>query len=180
MLFGELLPRVALHLLQAQRNAPLGAVHVEHHDLDFLAYHPPGKYDFRHLVALRGSRIDAVIPGVVSADGVFVSPAGASIGGPALRKSIPVEACLHLVEALQRYCKSTGWRGIEVTLPPPIYHDEPDQAIEFALYVKGFQLVHRSMPLLIPLDRQKGEHYQRLFRQSQRSYVRGAGAKGSW
>jgi hypothetical protein len=148
------------------------------HDLDFLAYHPLGKYDFSHLVALRRSRIDAVIPGVLSVEGVFVSPAGASIGGPAVRKSIPVEACLHLVEALQLYCKSAGWRGIEVTLPPPIYHDEPDQGIEFALHVKGFQLIHRSMPLLIPLDRQQGEQYQRLFRQSQRSYVRACRRKG--
>ena len=148
------------------------------HDLDFLAYHPPGKYDFRHLVALRKSRIDAIIPGALSADGVFVSPAGASIGGPAVRKSIPVGACLHLVEALQLYCKYAGWRGIEVTLPPPIYHDQPDQGMEFAVHAKGFQLVHRSMQLLIPLDRQQGEHYQRLFRQSQRSYVRACRRKG--
>jgi hypothetical protein len=148
------------------------------HDLDFLAYHPPGKYDFRHLVASRRSRIDAVIPGALSADGVFVSTAGASIGGPAVGKSIPVEVCLHLVEALQAYCKSAGWRGIEATLPPPIYHDEPDQGVEFALHVRGFQLVHRSMPLLIPLERQKGEQYPRLFRQSQRSYVRACRRKG--
>ena len=159
-------------LLATSNNATL------FHDLDFLAYHPPGKYDFRHLVALRRTRIDAVIPGALSADGIFVSPVGASIGGPAVRKSVPVEACLHLVEALQFYCKSEGWRGIEVTLPPPIYHDEPDQGMEFALYLKGFQLVHRSMPLLIPLDRQKGEHYQCLFRQSQRSYVRACRRKG--
>ena len=146
------------------------------HDLDFLAYHPPGKYDFRHLVASRRSRIDAVIPGALSADGVFVSTAGAPIGGPAVRKSIPVEVCLHLIEALQLYCKSAGWRGIEATLPPPIYHDEPDQAMEFAFHVRGFQLVHRSMPLLIPLERR--EQYPRLFRQSQRSYVRACRRKG--
>jgi hypothetical protein len=148
------------------------------HDLDFLAYHPPGKYDFRHLVASRRSCIDAVIPGALSAEGVFVSPAGASIGGPAVRKSIPVTACLYLIEALQLYCKSAGWRGIEFALPPTVYHDEPDQGMEFALHMKSFQLVHRSMPLLIPLDRQKGEHYQRLFRQSQRSYVRACRRKG--
>ena len=159
-------------LLATSNNATL------FHDLDFLAYHPPGKYDFRHLVALRRSRIDAVIPGALSADGVFVSPAGASIGGPAVRKSIPVEACLHLIEALQLYCKSAGWRGIEFTLPPMVYHDEPDQGMEFALHMQGFQLVHRSMPLLIPLDRQEGEHYQSLFRQSQRSYVRACRRKG--
>jgi hypothetical protein len=159
-------------LLAESKNATL------FHDLDFLAYHPPGKYDFRHLVALRRDRIEAVIPGALSTDGVFVSPAGASIGGPAVRKSIPVEACLHLMEALQLYCKSAGWRGIEFTLPPTVYHDEPDQGLEFALHMRGFQLVHRSMPLLISLDCQEGEHYQNLFRQSQRSYVRACRRKG--
>jgi hypothetical protein len=148
------------------------------HALDFPSYHPPGKYDFRHLVALRGTRIEAVIPGALSADGLFCSPAGASVGGPAMRSSIPAEACLHLVEALQAYSKSEGWRGVEITLPPPVYNDEPDQMMEFALHVKGFQLVDRSMPLLIPLDREKGDHYPHLFRQSQRSYVRACRKKG--
>jgi len=148
------------------------------HDLDFLAYHPPGKYEFRHLIALRGTRIEAIIPGALSADGIFVSTSGASIGGPAVKKSLPAEACLHLVEALQLYCKCAGWRGIEITLPPTVYNDEPDQFIEFALHMRGFDLVHRSMPLLIPLDREKGDDYQRLFRQSQRSYVRACRQKG--
>jgi hypothetical protein len=148
------------------------------HDLDFLAYHPPGKYDFRHLIASRANGIEALIPGAVSKDGVFVSLAGASIGGPAVRKSITAGACLHLVEALQLYAKSAGWRGIEITLPAPIYHDEPDQKIEFALYRGGFELADRSMPLLIPLDHKGDGHYQRLFRQSQRSYVRACREKG--
>jgi hypothetical protein len=148
------------------------------HDLEFLAYHPPDKYDFRHLVALRGTHIEAVIPGALTADGIFVSSAGASIGGPAVKKSLPAEVCMHLVEALQLYCNSAGWQEIEITLPPPIYHDEPDQIIEFALHARGFQLVHRSMSLLIPLDHETGDNYQHLFRQSQRSYVRACRRRG--
>ena len=148
------------------------------HDLDFLGYHRADRYDFRHLIAMRGARIGAVIPGALSADGIFVSLAGASIGGPAVKKSLPAEACLHLIEALQLYCTVADWRGIEITLPPPAYNDEPDQLIEFALHVRGFELIHRSMPLLIPLDHQKGDNYQRLFRQSQRSYVRACREKG--
>jgi hypothetical protein len=148
------------------------------HDLDFLAYHPPGKYDFRHLVAFWGTDIEAVIPGALAADGIFVSLAGASIGGPAVKKSLPAEACMHLVEALQLYCNSAGWQGIEITLPPPIYNNEPDQIIEFALHVRGFRLVHRSMPLLIPLDQEKSNHYERVFRERQRRYVRACRRKG--
>jgi hypothetical protein len=148
------------------------------HDLEFLAYHPPGKYNFHHLVAFRGSDIEAVIPGALSADGIFVSLSGASIGGPAVRKSLPAEVCIHLVEALQLYCNSAGWQGIEITLPPPIYHDEPDQIIEFALHARGFQLVHRSMSLLIPLYHEKSNHYERLFRERQRRYVRANRRRG--
>ncbi|MBV9202733.1 MAG: GNAT family N-acetyltransferase [Alphaproteobacteria bacterium] len=148
------------------------------HDLDFLAYHPPGRHDFRHLVALRRNRIDAVIPGALSADGMFVSTAGASIGGPAVIKSMTAEACLQMVEALQRYCKTAGWQGIEITLPPPVYHDEPDQLIEFALHMRGFQLVHRSMPLLIPLDRENSDDFEQSFRERQRRYVRACRRKG--
>jgi len=148
------------------------------HDLDFLDYHPPVKYDFRHLIALRENCIEALVPGALSEDGIFVSMAGASIGGPAVKKSITAGACLHLVKALQLYSKSAGWRGMEITLPPPIYHDEPDQKIEFALYRNGFGLADRSMPLLVPLDHKGDDHYQRLFRQSQRSYVRACRQKG--
>jgi hypothetical protein len=159
-------------LLATSNNATL------FHDLDFLAYHPPGKYDFRHLVALRRNRIDAVIPGGLSPDGVFVSPTGASVGGPAIRNSVHAEACLHLVDALQLYCKSAGWLGIEITLPPSVYNDEPDQIIEFALCVRGFRLIHRSMPLLVPLDHKRDDYCQRLFRRSHRSKVRAGRRKG--
>jgi hypothetical protein len=159
-------------LLKASNNATL------FHDLDFLAYHSPGRYDFCHLVALRRNRIDAVIPGALSADGVFCSPTGAAVGGPAVRGALPSEHCIHLVDGLQSYAKSTGWHGIDITLPPSVYHREPDQTIEFALHATGFQLVHRSMPLLIRLDRDNGDHYQRQFRQSQRSYVRACRRKG--
>jgi Acetyltransferase (GNAT) domain len=148
------------------------------HDLDFLSYHPPGKYNFHHLVGFRGPHIEAVIPGALSADGVFVSLAGASIGGPAVKKSLPAEGCMHLVEALQFYCNSARWQGIEIILPPPIYNNEPDQIIEFALHVRGFQLVHRSMSLLIPLDQEKPNHYERVFRERQRRYVRAFRRKG--
>jgi hypothetical protein len=148
------------------------------HDLDFLDYHPQGKYNFCHLIGLQENSIEALVPGAVSQDGIFVSTAGASIGGPAVKKSITAGACLHLVEALQLYSNSAGWRGVETTLPPAIYHDEPDQKVEFALHRSGFELVHRSMPLLIPLDRFKEDPYRYLFRASHRSKVRAGRRKG--
>ena len=43
---GELLPRIGLALLQAQRDAATLLVHIQHHDLDFLAgVHDLGRVD---------------------------------------------------------------------------------------------------------------------------------------
>ena len=50
MLVDELLPGIALNLLEAERDAALGAVHVQHHDLDFLA----GRHDLAGVDVLLG------------------------------------------------------------------------------------------------------------------------------
>ena len=47
---GELLPRIGLALLEAERDAATLLVHIQHHDLDFLA----GVHDFRRIDVLVG------------------------------------------------------------------------------------------------------------------------------
>src|SRR6185369_10813793 len=57
------------------------------HELDFLAYHPTGRFRFEHLVAEEAGQIVALVPGgTVERDGctIFRSPLGASFGGPVL------------------------------------------------------------------------------------------------
>ena len=148
------------------------------HDLDFLAYHPAGRFDFRHLVALRGDRIEAVIPGAVRPDGIFASPAGASVGGPVVTRSLRLHGALEVIERLQAHSRTQDWRGIEFTLAPAVYDNEPNQLIDFALHAAGFKLVHRAMPLLLPLRHSQSARYQNLFTQSRRSYVRASRRKG--
>jgi hypothetical protein len=147
------------------------------HDLDFLAYHPPGRFNFRHLLVERAGRLEAIVPGALRPDGLFSSPAGASVGGP-VTKDLRVGAAMELITALRRHAAQESWRGLEFTLPPPVYADVPSQVMEFALYREGFQLVHRALPLLLPLRQDGPGRYQRLFSQSRRSYVRASLAKG--
>jgi Acetyltransferase (GNAT) domain len=148
------------------------------HDLDFLSYHSADRFDFRHLIVERDGRIEAVVPGAVRRDGVFVSPAGASVGGPAVRRSLAAEQALALVEALQNYARAQHWDGLEFALPPPVYHHSPNQLVEFALTLKGFSLTNRALSFLLPLRRGATDHYQALFAQSRRSYVRANRRKG--
>jgi hypothetical protein len=90
------------------------------HDLDVLAYHPDGKFDFHNLVVLKDDRLRAVIPGALLRDGVFASPSGASVGGPVVRKSLGAEDAVNLVTAVQDYARSQGWHGLEFTQEPSV------------------------------------------------------------
>jgi hypothetical protein len=57
------------------------------HGLDFLAYHPAGRFDFAHQIAEVEGEPVALLPGGLKAESdrrIFRSPLGASFGGPAL------------------------------------------------------------------------------------------------
>jgi hypothetical protein len=148
------------------------------HDLDFLAYHPPGRFDFRHLLVERADRLEAIVPGALRADGFFSSPVGASVGGPVVKKDLRAIATIELIEALRRHARQEGWRGLEFTLSPPVYAEVPNQLIEFALHREGFQLIHRALPLILTLSVDGPRRYRHLFSQSRRSYVRANLRKG--
>src|ERR1700735_2164905 len=94
------------------------------HDLEFLRYHPPGRFRFNHIMLMRGGEPIALIPGgLVGTDKrpIFCSPLGASTGGLVLRAPARVETTLQMVDALQTYARDEGWGGIEITLPPNYY-----------------------------------------------------------
>ena len=58
------------------------------HDLDFLAYHPPGKFRTCHLVFSEAGETIAVMPAAVE-DGILKSPYGASVEGWCCPPAIP-------------------------------------------------------------------------------------------
>jgi hypothetical protein len=151
------------------------------HDLRFLAYHPPKRFDFRHLVMRRRGTIIALLPGgIVESDGerLFVSPVGASVGGPVISPKLDGGGTLALVEALQSYAVTERWDGVRIILAPPIYDQQPSQTLSFALFTRGFQLENRWLCHAIPLEGSPDERYKKLFRQSQASRVRAQLRKG--
>lgn len=149
------------------------------HQLDFLAYHPNGRFQFEHLVAQRGNKIVAVIPGgIVEHDGkpIYASPVGASIGGPAMDPDFAAAEILELAGALQDYVRERAWAGIEITVPPPAYDDRLAEALSFALFYRGFRMTNRWLCPMIPIVSSDGERYRRLFRDTYGNRVR-AGRK---
>ena len=150
------------------------------HDLRFLRYHPTDRFRFHHLIFRRNGQPVALLPGGISGTAerpIFCSPLGASIGGPAVAAGLGAQLALDLIDALQNYARERSWAGIEITLPPACYNFETAGVIEFALFCRGFRVVHRWLcPMLRLAPHTNG--YKQIFRSRQITYVRAAKRKG--
>jgi hypothetical protein len=134
--------------LQTAANATL------FHDLAFLAYHPPGRFNFHHLLVRRKGAVVAVLPAALSSVGgkqLLLSPAGASVGGFALAPGLSALVVVELCRRVQEYARSNGFGGIEMRIPPGIYHREPNDTLGFALTATGFALAQRWLTICVPL-----------------------------
>lgn len=151
-----------------------------HHELTFLAYHPPGRFRFEHLIVRNGAEIVAVVPGgLLERDGeqVFVSPLGASIGGPLIARPLLTET-ISIIEALQSYARAREWDALEFVLGPTAYQRVPADATAFALFARGFDLIERDLTFIVQLEPGVVDRYANLFRKKQAWSVRAAHRRG--
>lgn len=107
------------------------------HLQQFLDYHPPGRFDFHHLLFFDGGRLIAVLPGGLIAPGVYESPVGASYGGFVLHTPT-FDQCIGLADALIAYAREVGWDDVMLTAAPFVYHSTLTQEIDYALIWRGF------------------------------------------
>jgi len=150
------------------------------HDLNFLSYHPPGRFRFHHIMLMQDEKLLALFPGgLVESEKrpLFCSPLGASIGGLVVAAPLRADVTLAMVETLQNYARDHDWAGIQITLPPNYYNFETADTISFALFCRGFRLEHRWLCPVLPLD-PKPHAFERMYRQSQASSVRAGMRKG--
>lgn len=150
------------------------------HSPAFLDYHPEGRFRNHHLIVESKNDIVSVIPGALAEkeDGIwFRSYPGASYGGPVFGDSPGLSRIERIVDELMSYCKSRGWRGIEITPPPIIYYRRPDNYLEFSLVKRGFKYRKRELTAVIDLSR-LGEELRLGFRSSALRGVRKAVRSG--
>lgn len=126
------------------------------HRLDFLDYHPAGRFPFHHIMFYRGDELLAVLPGGV-VDGVFRSPLGASFGGVVTRMGIALAEADAVAKALIRYCRDLGAREIRLTPPMQVYGRTFDETMEYALLYNGFQMLPGLFSSVIDLGRVRGK-----------------------
>lgn len=126
------------------------------HSLEFLAYHPAGRFPFHHLMFYAGDSLLAVLPGGV-VDGVFRSPLGASFGGIVTRPGVSLAEADAVVKALLRHAAAEGWREIRLVPPMQVYSRTFDETLEYALLYNGFQALPGLFSSVIDLRRVKGK-----------------------
>jgi len=152
------------------------------HDLDFLAYHPPDRFDTHHLVFESGGRLLALLPGATLRDGrrrrVLRSPYGATIGGLVLPPAPPAQEVLALVRRLVDYARGLGLKAMEIILPPAQFHRVPDHTQEFALAACGFTPVQVWLQHVIRLPADPAQVIPGLPDRRRRTAVRAAAKKG--
>ena len=108
------------------------------HDLNFLDYHPEGKFNFYHLMFRRGEELIGILPGGVKENGrVFWSPVGASYGSIAT-KDIRFETALEIVDAMLEYFDRENFKDIYLIPPPLVYSINLSQHIEYAMLYRKF------------------------------------------
>lgn len=108
------------------------------HDLNFLDYHPEGKFNFYHLMFRRGDELIGILPGGVKENGrVFWSPVGASYGSIAT-KDIRFETALEIVDAMLEYFDRENFKDIYLIPPPLVYSINLSQHIEYAMLYRKF------------------------------------------
>jgi hypothetical protein len=126
------------------------------HDLDFLDYHPPGRFELRHLLIRRGGEVIGALPAaaVAQPDGglLLKSPYGASVGGPALVAGLSDEAKVEVMRRLSAWASGNGFSAIELRLGPPVYDEAPGEGLSFGLFAAGYRVSRSWLCHMIPLS----------------------------
>ncbi len=117
----------------------------------FLDYHQPGKFKFDHLIFLEKGQIAAVLPGAMIGS-KFESPIGSSYGS-IVTGDVKFIKALEIVETLLEYGKSNGIDEFELTAPPVVYEDKPNQNLDFAMLWSGFNYSLHYISSAIKLDK---------------------------
>ena len=117
----------------------------------FFDYHEPNKFKFDHVIFLEKDKIAAVLPGAIIGD-KFESPIGASYGS-IVTEDIKFNKAMEIVSTLLEYGKNNGIKEFELTAPPVVYENLPNQNLDFALLWQGFKYELHYISSAIKLDK---------------------------
>ncbi len=147
---------------------------------DFFAYHPANRFKNRHLMFYKRNKLVSLFPSAEydrNGKRFLVSHPGASFGGFVSRTKTGVEEALELVKSLIKYARQNNYEGIEITRPPWVYYEFPEDHIDFALFKAGAIHRKRELTAVVPIYENIDENLK-LLRPTARTSMRKAIKKG--
>lgn len=125
------------------------------HHLDFLAYHPPNRFQFNHLMFYKKDKLVAVLPGGIAGE-EYRSPLGASYGGFAFVRGTGLRDACEIVQAHIDWCRRQHCSAIQITPPMSIYQTAYDEVFDNALIYNGFSFHNPLYSSVIDLSVVRG------------------------
>lgn len=126
------------------------------HEREFLAYHPPSRFEDASCLFIENKGQTRLIRGVFPAalvDGAVISHPGSSYGGLLYGSSIKTPEVLGMLEQLFSHAKNLGASALEMRLAENlIYALPPDQELSFLLWHRGAQLKVRELGSCVVLQ----------------------------
>lgn len=145
-------------------------------DLDFLAYHPEGRFDVRHLLFYEGDSLIGLLAAaiVTNSDGTrsLQAPYGASTGGVVLPRRVSPQQAVDLCIRLTLLAPELGVDHIDLRIAPSIYSRNPSELLSFALASSGFKLIKRWLTMSIPLPSPGSDVFKAIPGSKRRKYIR--------
>lgn len=115
---------------------------------DYMDYHND-RFEDHSLMIYRGSKLIALLPANLTADGILISHEGLTYGGFVFQRSVKLLEVLECFHAALQYLDSLGIEAILYKQIPRFYNTLPADEVDYALFLLNARLYRRDCALVI-------------------------------
>ncbi len=136
------------------------------HSMDFLSYHPQGRFDTCHLLFFENGKLLGLMPSAIVTDTtnhrLMLSPYGASYGGIVHKRKFKFSEATAILNSLQVFGLDNDIQSFRITFPPSIYYEVPCNYFDFLLLKNNAKLINRDISQVVVTSISPSELFTRL------------------
>jgi len=147
------------------------------HTRNFLQHNPKNQELDSSLIFIKNSHLICVVPAVLHKVGersVFNSHAYSTYGGFVVSDKVGVEEAIEIVDLTIQFAKEKNADEIIIRNPFRIFNQIPTDETDYAMWLRGFQLLRRDVEIAIQLSGFNAQTIDSLYDGKTRNAVRKA------
>lgn len=109
------------------------------HTMEFLSYHPEGRFKDASILVYDKGIIQAVFPCILNNDNKYFSHGGSSHGGPVVLKGLKSSKIIEIVTLIINHYRSLS-NSLLMRIPEQVFSEEPIDPILYGFQSQGFTL----------------------------------------